>query len=67
MTAEQEEALPGLREREEGAGLMSEQEMRIAELERRVAALERVVSKGLHADSAGYVYVSYGYELDRPS
>ncbi len=38
---------------------------RIIALELRLSKLERTVTEGLHADSAGYVHISYRYELNR--
>ncbi len=50
-----------------GGGMSAETELtdRIIALELRLSKLERTVTEGLHADSAGYVHISYRYELNR--
>jgi hypothetical protein len=40
-------------------------EQMVARLLAENAELRRTVSKGLHADSAGYVHISYGYDFTR--
>ena len=45
--------------------LMTSIEARITALQKRLDKLEKTVTAGLHADSAGYVHISYGYELNR--